>query len=60
MTIRFATLDDIPRMANYWREVEQPRFRHIPFDEARFSATMKRLVESDGTHRLFLSEDGER
>ena len=60
MTIRFATLEDVPVMASYWREHEQSRFAHMPFDEVRFSATMKRIIESRGAHCLLLSEDGEK
>lgn len=59
MTIRFATMEDIPKLANYWREHEQGRFGHLPFDEARFSATMKMLIEAQGSHCLFVSDDQE-
>lgn len=56
MLIRFATHDDIPKLIANWRQYEQGRFAHIAFDEAKFAATMKSLIDAKATHCLFVAE----
>lgn len=46
MLIRFATHEDTPKLIANWQQHEQGRFGHIAFDEAKFAATMKSLVDA--------------
>lgn len=60
MSIRFATLDDIDIVVGYWRECHAgSRFRHLAFDEVKFAAHMRRVIEDrSGVFCVLLADEG--
>lgn len=60
MTIRFACIEDVDRLVGHWREFHaSSRFSHLAFDEVKFAAHMRRVIEERSGSFCFLVADAD-
>lgn len=60
MTIRFATQNDIDTLVGYWRQFHsQSVFRHLTFDAAKLSQTIRKVIEDKSGAFCCFVADGE-
>lgn len=59
MSIRFAKLDDIETLVDYWRGFHaQSPFAHLMLDEVKLATTMRRMIEDrSGAFGFFVADD---